>query len=301
MPPRCPSAPVPWYARGMRRLSALLLVILALGCDEAASNARRVIHDEHAGRVHEIVQEDLTRGMSGIREAAGRLAPGFRVEDPVQRTSDMRDALQILRGPPPRGISDLVFTPMSFVAAVGLDGRVIARDTPHDDDDSPDAMANMDFGTLFPVVRRAIETGAEGFELVDFPGFTPEDPTVPLILFVTPAIRNGERTGVVVAGTPLWREAQRLGRQLQGERPNATLVLWVYLYRGETLHHHGAPADLTNAVPDAAARTAGLARSPGGFTGEVMQFGRWYGYGVLPLPELGPDVGAVIFRADPIE
>jgi hypothetical protein len=53
-------------------------------------------------------------------------------------------------------------------------------------------------------------------------------------------------------------------------------------------------------VPDAAARAAGLANSPGGYTGEVMQFGRWYGFGVLPLPELGPDVGAVIFRADPV-
>ena len=39
-----------------------------------------------------------------------------------------------------------------------------------------------------------------------------------------------------------------------------------------------------------AARKAGLASSPGGFTGEFMQFGRWYAYGVLPLAMLGPDL-----------
>lgn len=207
----------------MWRSSLSLLVLFALGCDEGAANARRVIHDEHATRVHEIVREDLDRGMNGIRTAAGRLAPGFQVEDPAERVSDMRDALQILRGPPPRGISDLVFTPMSFVAAVGLDGRVIARDT--EDDEVADPMAGWDAGSLFPLVRRAIDSGEEGVELVDFPGFTAEDPTVPLLLFATPAIRHGERVGVIIAGTPLWREAQKLGRQLQGERPNPTLVL----------------------------------------------------------------------------
>jgi len=281
--------------------------VLALGvfalpalssCDDGAANARHVIHDEHARRVHEIVREDLDRGLSGVRQAAARLAPGFVVDNPVERTSDMRDALQILRGPPPRGISDIVFSPISFIAAVGMDGVIIARDT--EDDEVTDPMAGIDAGATFPLIRRAIDSGAEGCELVDFPGFTPEDPPTALVLCATPAIRNGTQSGVIMSGTPLWREAQRIGRQLQGERPDPTLVLWIYLYRGDSLHHHGAPADLTGAVPDHAARTAGLARSPGGFTGELVQFGRWYAYGVLPLPELGPDVGAVIFRADPI-
>ncbi len=282
-----------------RSLALGVLTVAALtGCDEGAANARRVIHDEHARRVHEIVHEDLDRGLSGVRQAAARLAPGFLVEDPAERTSDMRDALQILRGPPPRGISDIVFSPISFVAAVGMDGRVIARDT--EDDEVTDPMAGMDAAGTFPLIRRVIDSGAEGCELVDFPGFTPEDPPTALVLCATPAMRDGTQTGVVMSGTPLWREAQRIGRQIQGERPDPTLVLWVYLYRGDSLHHHGAPADLTNAVPDHATRTAGLARSPGGFTGELVQFGRWYAYGVLPLPELGPDVGAVIFRADPL-
>ena len=48
-----------------------------------------------------------------------------------------------------------------------------------------------------------------------------------------------------------------------------------------------------------AARKAGLRASPGGFTGELQQFGYWYGWGVRPLRVLGDDVGAVIFRMEP--
>jgi hypothetical protein len=76
-------------------------------------------------------------------------------------------------------------------------------------------------------------------------------------------------------------------------------VHWVYLYRGTELLHHGTPAELDEAMPDDARRTAGLATSPGGFTHGFMQHGRWYAWGVLPLPELGEGVGAIIVRSDP--
>jgi hypothetical protein len=52
-------------------------------------------------------------------------------------------------------------------------------------------------------------------------------------------------------------------------------------------------------VPDAKTRKAALAKSPKGFTGEVAQYGYWYGYGVRPLPQLGDDVGMIVFRMDP--
>ena len=76
------------------------------------------------------------------------------------------------------------------------------------------------------------------------------------------------------------------------------VVVWVYVYQGDVLHHHGTPPDLDKLVPDANARKAGLAKSPGGFTGQVQQYGFWYGYGVRPLRVLGPDVGVVIFRME---
>jgi hypothetical protein len=31
-----------------------------------------------------------------------------------------------------------------------------------------------------------------------------------------------------------------------------------------------------------------------------LQFGRWYAYGVVPLPRLGADMGVVIVRSDPV-
>jgi hypothetical protein len=107
--------------------------------------------------------------------------------------------------------------------------------------------------------------------------------------------------GALVLGIPLWRLQQRMSKQLQmeeaGKKPG--VVIWVYIYRGDELHQHGTPRDLDKIVPDAAARKAGYARSPGGFTGEVAQFSFWYGYGVRPLKILGPDTGMIVFRMDP--
>ena len=131
----------------------------------------------------------------------------------------------------------------------------------------------------------------------------PKDPANPSVSIVmaAPARFQGRVVGAVVLGIPLWRMAQRMSRQLQIENlgDNGPAVLWVYLYRGDKLHHHGTSPDLDQLVPDAAARVAGLAKSTGGFTGGVSQHGVWYGYGVRPLRVLGPDTGLVIFRMDP--
>ena len=51
-------------------------------------------------------------------------------------------------------------------------------------------------------------------------------------------------------------------------------------------------------MPSGSVRSAGLAKSPGGFTGAVDQYSFWYGYGVRPLRVLGPDLGVVIFRME---
>ena len=76
------------------------------------------------------------------------------------------------------------------------------------------------------------------------------------------------------------------------------MVIWVYVYRADELHNHGTPPDLDKLVPAGSVRKAGLAGSPGGFTGAVEQYGFWYGYGVRPLRVLGPDIGVVIFRME---
>jgi hypothetical protein len=287
--------------RRRRRIAGAALALCAAsalaiwGCEEGAHHAASEIVHTHAPRVREIVGEDLDRGMIGVRGAASKIARGFLVEDRDQRQREVRTALHLLRQPP-RGIPELMISPVSFVAAVDADGIVICRDA------DPDPMAGFDAGREFEIVHRALTEGYSGYALEEFPNILPDEPPSYTVLYVAPSMHEGRIVGAVMAGTPLWRTAQRAGRQLQAERASEVsngLILWVYLYRGDELHHHGTPNDLDTIVPDQAARQAGLARSPGGFTGEVLQFGRWYAYGVFPLERIGPDVGAVVFRSDP--
>ena len=122
------------------------------------------------------------------------------------------------------------------------------------------------------------------------------------VVYAVPARVDGHVVGAIIAGTPLWSTARRLTRQIQAEgETTAGAIFWVYLYRGDELYHSGTPSTLDEIVPDGAARTAGFARSQGGFCGEENQFGRWYCYGVIHLPQLGDDVGAVIYRSDPLQ
>jgi len=153
----------------------------------------------------------------------------------------------------------------------------------------------------FPGVRRAIGEGVSTRALVEWPGLIPSEPPAVLVLHAVPTYFQGRIAGAIIGGTPLWRTAQRLTRQLQAETADeGGTIMWVYLYRGDSLHHRGTPADLDTIVPDAATRAAGFARSPGGLTGPVPQFGRRYASGGLPLPGLGEDVGFIVWRSDPV-
>lgn len=281
----------------MRPLAGVLAVLAALAlaaCDGGTEHAQHELIHAHVPRVQEIVREDIERGVRGVERAATKLARGFLVEDPERREREIRTVLHLLRQPP-RGVDELMISPISFVAAVDASGVVIARDA------EPDPMEGFDAGEAFELVRRALQEGQSGYALEEFPALLPDQSPSHTVLYVAPARHDGRIVGAVMAGTPLWRTAQRLGRQLQADHADEVangLILWVYLYRGDQLHHHGTPADLDTVVPDAAARAAGFARSPGGFTGDLAQFGRWYAYGVIPLPRIGEDVGAIVFRSD---
>ncbi|MBX7197261.1 MAG: hypothetical protein K1X94_34745 [Sandaracinaceae bacterium] len=276
-------------------LAALLLALATmLPACETAEHAQHVIHDSHAPRITALVHEDLERAETGLVAASERLGRGFVVEDPAERAHQMRTALALLTEPP-RGIPELMISPMTFIAVAGLDGVVICRDR------EPDPMAGQNVAEMFPHVRRALTEGVRTRALVEWPGLIPSEPPAVIMVHAVPTYYQGHLAGVVIAGTPLWRTAQRLTRQLQAETADeGGTIVWVYLYRGDQVHHRGTPADLDTIVPDQAARAAGLAISPGGFTGEIAQFGRWYAYGVVPLPELGPDVGFIVWRSDPV-
>ncbi|MCG8555864.1 MAG: cache domain-containing protein [Proteobacteria bacterium] len=279
----------------MALLAGVALLAGACG-DSRTANAQRKIREEHGPALVKTVLEDLARHRKGLRKAAGRLAPGFVKVSGAQQEKDMRWAVRKIHEPP-KGIPELVVSPMSFMAAVNGDGVVVARDTKRAEDDH---MMGMKLADRFPSVRRALE-GEAGYEVGSFESlFKGGKPSVSIVM-AAPCRYEGRVVGALVLGIPLWRLQQRLSRQLQLDHASVDgLILWVYVYKGPELFHHGTPPNLDTVVPDAQTREAGYKRSHGGFTGELQQFGRWYGWGVSPLRVLGPDVGMIIVRSDPL-
>jgi hypothetical protein len=267
----------------------LLAVALLTGCedDAALARGRTQLRDVDYPRVQALIQEDLQKHQAGVLKAAEKLAPGFELGDPAARESQLRAALRILQQPK-KGIDEFVASPMSFLAAIGADGRVIARDR------ETDRMKGQDFKERFEVVRKALGgTAATG--LGEFYAADPSAPSSWSILFAAPSIREGQVQGVVLAGIPLSRLAQRLRRQFRVEQAEGAPV-WVYLYKGNRLFYWDTPPEVDALVRDPEARSKALARSPAGYTEKVRLQGALQVYGVFPLRLLGPDVGTIIFR-----
>lgn len=275
---------------------ALVLAAFATGCeDDTAEAARKKIRNEHLPHLTKVVNEDLKRQMAGMRRAPDRLAPGFQVEDPAEREQQMRTALKFVQEPP-KGISQFVTSPMSFLAAVDAEGVVIARDA------EPDRLKGRDMKKPFPPVRAALEEGEVGYALGEFEGGEDVDSSWSLV-FAAPVTVDGERVGAVVSGIPLWRLAQRLSRQMRVDhspRIEQGLVLWAYLIKGDRLFHMGTPPELDDTLPSASDLQSRLSQDDEGVvTGHVRLHGRTYGYGAAPLPEVGEDVALLVVRADP--
>jgi hypothetical protein len=274
---------MPW---GILLLSAIALV----GCENrsAIERTQRRLREIDLPRIRALIEQDLANHQAGVAKAAERLAPGFALPDLATRERELRAALKILQEPK-RGIDEFVASPMSFLAAIDVDGVVIARDR------TPDRMAGQSFGDRFEVVRQAL-AGRAGRELGEFYAEDPQAPSSWSILFATPSVREGEVVGAILAGIPLSRLAQRLSRQLRVERASGPAV-WVYLYKGERLFHWDTPPEVDALVRDPAARAKALATSPTGYTEKVRLQGELQVYGVFPLELLAPDVGTIIVRS----
>ncbi len=274
----------------MARPSLLLLSLLVLaGCEDNAAVARTQtqLRDVDYPRVQALVEQDLANHQAGVVKAADKLAPGFSVSDPEKREAQVRAALRILQEPK-RGIDEFVASPMSFLAAVGLDGVVIARDR------DPDRMKGQDFKSRFEPVARALD-GTASTGLGEFYAQDPNAPSSWSILFAAPSLRDGKVVGAVLAGIPLSRLAQRLSRQFRVEQ-EAGAPVWVYLYKGDRLFHWDTPPEVDLLVRDPTARVKGLAASPAGYVEKSRLQGELQVYGAFPLALLGPDVGTIVFR-----
>lgn len=274
----------------MRGEAFLLAVALLCGCESRAAVERTQtrLREADLPRVQALIEQDLQNHQRGVVKAADKLAPGFAVSDPSARESQVRAALKILQQPK-KGIDEFVASPMSFLAAIGRDGVVIARDR------EPDRMAGQDYGSRFEVVRQALGgTAATG--LGEFYAKDPQAPSSWSILFAAPSLREGEVVGAALAGIPLSRLAQRLSRQFRVEQTEGAPV-WVYLYKGERLFHWDTPPEVDALIRDPAARARGLAASPSGYTETARLQGELQVYGVFPIALLGPDVGTIIVRS----
>jgi hypothetical protein len=277
---------------------ALSALALAACGETGAANARRKLREVHVPEVKRMLRDDVSRHLAGVARAAERIAPGFTAVLPDESTRErqMRVALRKLHEPP-RGVPQLIASPMTFLAALRPDGRVFVRDA------DPDPMQGLALGALFPSVTQALAERRPAFAFGEFPRTETGDPS-PSLVFAAPSLArdDGRVVGGAALGIPLWRLEQRISRQLQLDHASeAGVVLWSYVYRGdELIATRGAHPDLDTIAPDGSTRRAGLTRSPGGFTLEREQYGRWYGFAVLPLPMFGADVGVVLVRSDPI-
>ena len=280
------------------RFLLICAMVASNGCGpEGAPQAQRTLLETHVPRVKEVVNLDRQRTRAGVIAAAARLAPGFRVEEPLSRERQMRRALTLVQEPP-RGIPEFIASPISFLAVIDAEGIVVCRDG----QEEHDRMKGQNMAERFEVVRNALD-GEVGYQLGEF-GSEEQGGTSHTMLFAAPIYNEGGTiVGVTLAGIPLWREAQRLSRQLRvelAEEINEGMVLWVSLYDGDDLiPSPTAPMEIVGELPTAETRSAGFARSPGGFTGDARLYGLWYGYAVVPLPTIGENVGMVVYRSEP--
>jgi len=185
---------------------------------------------------------------------------------------------------------------MSFLAAVDANGVCIARDK------TPDRMQGQNYAEIFPMVRRALESGQPGSGAVAFPGESEESQHWAL-LFVQPVEQEGEVVGALMGGIPYSRLSTRMSRQLQLEHTDEVsrgMAGWVYLYKGDDVFQFGVPPDLESLVPTPEERSTLLAGNPQGAGAEGFVYGRSYGYFVRPEAALGEDAGVVIVRGEPL-
>ena len=172
-------------ARAAHRLLWTLFLLWLTACGpDGAPNARKLIREKHADEVKTILLEDIKRHLRGVEAAAHRLVPGFAVEDPTLRESQLRTALRLLTKPP-RGIPELVASARTFTAAVAHDGMVLATDAK----DENDRMTGVNLREPFSVLREALEEKRVGYAIHQFPSIKAGVEGSISLLFAAPALK----------------------------------------------------------------------------------------------------------------
>ena len=260
-------------------LSASALLFLLAACSpEGAPAERRALHGEDVPAYLRMIGEDREKVFRGVQAAAQRVEPAYRGDvDAAERARRLTDMLERVDAPR-RGVAELVFSPVLYIGGTDQDGTLLAEVGVRD-------AAKVGVGSdyrAFDVVTQAL-AGTPGHAVIDLADVVEDDPgPTDTWLFAAPIFgEDAEVMGALVAGVPLWREAQRLTAQMRLEQADAIVagrVVWAYLARGGQAYASREPTasnDITDAVPDAATRAAGLARSAPGLR-----------HGPLALPAL---------------
>ncbi|QQR88879.1 MAG: hypothetical protein IPJ88_11670 [Myxococcales bacterium] len=269
----------------------LCALFLLSACEKKDSKPeQRLILSKHRPEAQAWIKRIIERHEKGTKLAAEHLAPGFTVQDD-ERAEQMRVALRLM-SQPPKGISELIASPKSFVAAVDLEGKVIARDVKKQDD----KMQGLSFSDYAPI--KSALAGKADHGLVKFKD-DKGGPAAVSLLFAHPASSDDGVVGVVAVGIPLWRLAQAVSQQLRIEYASeANLILWAYLFYDGQFHHFSTPPEVDDALPSVAQMSARLRKSPNGFSDEMQVMGRAFGLGVFEAPRIADKVYVVIVRSD---
>ncbi len=275
---------------------ALGLAAGLMACSKSTEHAQHMLSTRHAPEIARLLEGDARVHLEGIVQVAERVVPGYVSTDSVQRAALVQQRLTRIRKPP-SGVPQLFASPLTFVAALDAEGVVIARNG------KKTRMVGMNLAKGQPLIQEALKTGAAGHGILEYSGEDDDAKKTVIWTFVAPVKDHDKILGAVVLGIPLWRLDQRINNQLRidynGGGKNKGLILWAYLFHGDTLHEFGTPPDLGQLVPKPAVRRAGLKRSPKGYTGEVAQYGRKYAFGVFKLSAISPELGLILFRSDP--
>jgi hypothetical protein len=241
----------------------------------------------------------LTQSFVPLLEA---LAPSLAQPIATNRTDDVRFEL-IGMGTRQTPVGTLSFFPTGFVAAVGRDGRAIARNIAEPDD----LMRGLPLATMFPPVRAALE-GRSTMGVGEMPPSQDQPSRVYLVAAVPVRDAQQNVVGALTSGISygqLARSVERAIRVHTGTEP----VLWVGLRRNDRVLPSGAdkdvpprwlvPQPLVAQIPrDAEAR---LRAGNGVFTWSFVENGqRGWGAALATLPQL-EGTSLLLFRSEAMQ
>lgn len=265
----------------------------ALGCENTAKKSAQEARGhvsflaEAAARDVNEVRRGLPGGAKHLEELFRSAAPG--VPDPQTAAKSMARARD--------ADAELRVAKSTFFAVMTPDGTVLRAEPP------PDDLTGKNLFAAFAGLKAAPNTGyaeARG-SMPEVAGVRGKDDAQ---WVAAAAVKvDGETRGLYAAGWSWSAYAYRLETALrskvltEAKEGDKVPLLYVYVVVGDAVY--GAPvAPVVNA--EAIARLKPLAQASGKepFTAELEIEGRAFGLAVLPISELGDDVGVAVLRSE---